>query len=84
MQASIPLTKEIFNKLKSRSEERGIKVEELAIEILEEELYYSDEDDRIFEQRTRDELERVENNPNRKIMSQHEFLKELEHGRIYF
>jgi len=78
MQASIPLTKEIFNKLKSRSEERGIKVEELAIEILEEELYYSDEDDRIFEQRTRDALERVENNPNRKIMSQHEFLKELE------
>lgn len=77
-QASIPLTKEIFNKLKSRSEERGIKVEELAIEILEEELYYSDEDDRIFEQRTRDALERVENNPNRKIMSQHEFLKELE------
>ena len=78
MQASIPLTKEIFNKLKSRSEERGIKVEELANEILEEELYYSDEDDRIFEQRTRDALERVENNPNRKIMSQHEFLKELE------
>lgn len=78
MQASIPLTKEIFNKLKSRSEERGIKVEELTIEILEEELYYSDEDDRIFEQRTRDALERVENNPNRKIMSQHEFLKELE------
>ena len=78
MQASIPLTKEIFNKLKSRSEERGIKVEELAIEILEEELYYSDEDDRIFEQRTRDALERVENNLNRKIMSQHEFLKELE------
>lgn len=78
MQASIPLTRDIFDKLKSRSEERGMKVEELAMEILEEGLYYSEEEDRIFEQRTRQALERVESNPNRKIMTQDEFLKELE------
>lgn len=78
MSIIIPLTHDIFNKLKSRSEERGIKPEELAIEILEEGLYYSEEEDKIFEQRTREALESVETNPNRKIMTQDEFLKELE------
>lgn len=75
---SILLTKDVFNKLKSCSEERGIKPRELAIEILEEELYYSEEDNMIFEQRTAEALKKVENNPNRKIMTKDEFLKELE------
>ena len=78
MEAIITLTRDIFNELKSSSEEMRIKPEELAIEILEDELYYSEEDRIIFEQRTREALERVENNPNRKIMTKDEFLKELE------
>lgn len=34
-------------------------------------------DNRIFEKRTREALEKVENNPNREIMTKEEFLKKL-------
>lgn len=34
-------------------------------------------DNRIFEKRTREALKRVENNPNREIMSKEDFLKKL-------
>ena len=78
MNATLSLTEDIVNKLEDRSKERGMKPQDLAIEILEDELYYSEEENRIFEKRTMEALERVENNPNCKIMSQEEFLKELE------
>lgn len=35
-------------------------------------------EDREFEERTREALNRVENDPNRKVMTKDEFLKELE------
>ena len=78
MEAIIKLNDDLFQKLKNRSEERGMPPEELAKEILEHDLSFSEEENRIFEQRTREALERVENNPNRKRMNKKEFIEELE------
>ena len=70
LKKSIQLTGDIFNKNPSQR----IKVEDL---VLEDGACYCEED-RIFEQRTCQALKSVESNPNRKIMTLEEFLKELE------
>ena len=77
MQSNINLKKEIFTKIENKSKEKGISFDDLVNELLEHGLKYSDEEDKIFEQRTRDALERVESR-GIKGKPASEFLKEME------
>ena len=77
MESTIELKGEIFKRLQTRSEERGISLNDLANTLMEDSLDYYDEEDRIFEQRTREALERVEKR-GVKGKPASEFLKEME------